>query len=75
VQRVQGSYEGYTKKDVLKAKEACRAQAMIGNPNKKDYKGMVSVKLITNCPVTKTNISNTRAMFGPDLASIRGKTV
>ncbi len=48
---------------------------MIGNPNKKDYKGMVSVKLITNCPVTKTNISNTRAMFGPDLASIRGKTV
>jgi hypothetical protein len=33
VQTVQGNYEGYTKKDILKAKEACRAQGMIGNPS------------------------------------------
>jgi hypothetical protein len=75
VQKVQGNYEGYTKKDILKAKEACRAQGMIGSHREKDYKGMVSGNLITNCPVTTTNISNIRAMFGPDLASIRGKTV
>jgi hypothetical protein len=60
------NYEGYTKKDILKANKARRAQGMIG---------MVSGNLITNCPITKTNISNARAMFGPDLASIRGKTV
>jgi hypothetical protein len=48
---------------------------MIGNPSEKDYKGMVSGNLITNCPITTTNISNARVMFGPDLASIRGKTV
>jgi hypothetical protein len=75
VQMVQGNYKGYTKKDILKAKEARRAQGMIGNPSKKDYKGMVSGNLITNCPITTSNISNTHAMFGPDLASIRGKTV
>jgi hypothetical protein len=75
VQTVQGNYEGYTKKDILKTNKAHRAQGMIGNPSEKDYKGMVSGNLITNCPITTTNISNTRAMFGPDLASIRGKTV
>ncbi len=68
VQRVQGNYKGYTKnkKDILKAKEACKAQAIIGNPSKKDYKGMVSGNLITNRPVTTTNISNTRPIFDPD---------
>jgi hypothetical protein len=75
VQMVRGNYEGYTKKGILKAKEACRAQGMIGNPSEKDYKGMVSRNLITNCPITTTNISNPHVMFGPDLASIRGKTV
>jgi hypothetical protein len=31
--------------------------------------------MITNCPVTTTAITNTRTTFGPDLASVRGKTV
>jgi hypothetical protein len=75
VQTVRGNYEGYTKKDILKAKEARRAQGMIGNPSEKDYKGMVSGNLITNSPITTSNVSNAHAMFGPDLASIRGKTV
>ncbi len=38
VQTVRGNYEGYTKKEVLWAKEAQHAQAMIGNPSKGDYK-------------------------------------
>jgi hypothetical protein len=48
---------------------------MIGNPSKGDFKGMVSGNLIKNCPVTTTDITNARRFFGPDLASIRGKTV
>ncbi len=72
---MQGNYKGYTKKDDLKAKEACKAQGMIGNPSKKDYKGIVSGNLITNCPVTTTHINNTHAIFGTDLASIRDKIV
>jgi hypothetical protein len=74
VQMVQGNYEGYTKKDILKANKARRVQGMIGNPSEKDYKGMVSGNLITNCPIITTDISNAHAIFAPDLASIRGKT-
>jgi hypothetical protein len=72
---VHGNYKGYTKWEVTQAKETRRAQAMMGNPSKKDYKGMVSNNLIQNCPITSKDMSNARAIFGPDLASIWGKTV
>ena len=72
---VRGNYEGYTKREVLKAKEARRAQAMMGNPSEKDYKTMVSNNLIPECPVTTSDITNARAIFGPDIPSVRGKTV
>jgi hypothetical protein len=72
---VRGNYEGYTKGKVLKAKEARRAQAMMGNPSKKDYKTMVINNLIWECPITSMDITNARAIFGPDLLSVQGKTV
>ena len=75
VQTVRENYEGYTKREVLKAKEAHRAQAMMGNPNEKDYKTMVRNNLIPECPITSTDITNARAIFGPDLPSMWGKTV
>ena len=75
IQTVHGKYKGYTKWEVMQAKEARRAQAMMGNPSKKDYKGMVSNNLIPNCPITSKDVSNAWTIFGPDLASIWGKTV
>jgi hypothetical protein len=48
---------------------------MIRNPSKGDFKGMESGNLIKNCPITTTDITNARKIFGPDLASIQGKTV
>ena len=50
VQMVRGNYEGHTKKDVMQAKEARRTQAMIRNPSKKDFKGMVSRSMIKTAP-------------------------
>ncbi len=72
---VQGIYKRYTKDNILKAKQARQVQAMMGNPNKKDYKGVVSNHLILNFPVTHTDITNTHTIFGPDLPSIWWKTV
>ncbi len=66
------NYKGYTKREVLKAKEAHQGQAMIG---KGDYKGLVSSNMISNSPIAPVDITNARAIFGPDLANVRGKTV
>jgi hypothetical protein len=75
VQTVRGNYEGYTKQEILQAKEARQEQAMLGNPSEKDYQGLVSRNLINNCPFSASDESNTQAIFGPDLASVQGKTV
>ena len=55
--------------------EARKLQGMIGSPSEKDYGGMVSSNMIKNCPIDSTDVSNARAIFGPDLASVKGKTV
>jgi hypothetical protein len=35
MQMVHGNYKGYTKQEIMQAKQARKVQAMIGNPNKK----------------------------------------
>jgi hypothetical protein len=75
MQLVHGTYGGYTKQEIMQAKQARKVQTLIGNPSKKDFRGMVSNHLVANCPVTHTNITNTCQIFGPHLASIRGKPV
>jgi hypothetical protein len=75
VQTVHGKYKRHTKREILKAKEARRAQAMLGNPSEKDYQGMVRSNLIANCPFSLSDVTNAQAIFGPDLVIVRGKTV
>ena len=50
VQTVCRNYEGYTKRELLRAKKARQGQALLGNPSKKDYQGMVSsnIKKLSN---------------------------
>ena len=75
VQRVLSNYEGFTKKDIKAAKAARKIQGMIDSQSEKDYGGMVNSNMIKNCPIDPTDVSNARAIFGPDLASVRRKTV
>ena len=58
----------------MQANDARRWHAMMGNPSEKDYKGMVSNSLITDCPITLSDVTNVCAMFGPELTSNQGKT-
>ncbi len=52
VNRVQENFEGYSRHEVEKAKEARHIQGMIENPTEREFSGMVREKLLTNCPVT-----------------------
>ncbi len=47
VQTVRGNYKGFTKQEVIKAREAREAQTMLGNPSKKDFQGLVSGNLMS----------------------------
>ena len=62
-------------REVLEAKEARYVKGIIGNPSKRDFKGMLSGNMTRNCPVTADAITNACTIFCPNLASVRGKTV
>ncbi len=47
---------------------------MIGNPTEQEFLGMVGNKMIKNCPILPSAITNAYKIFGPDLAGVRGKT-
>ena len=68
VQMVRQNYEGFTKKEILQAKEARQATGLIGNPSENNFKGLVSNNMITNSPIKTTAITNARYIFGKDLA-------
>ncbi len=58
VSTVRENFEGYTRHDVERTREARHIQGMIGNPTKREFAGMVREKLLTNCPITICDVEN-----------------
>jgi hypothetical protein len=75
VPTVRGNYEGYSRRDIVGAIKARRMQSMLGSPGLADFEGMVREKLIDDCPIDHIDLKNAHSIFGPDLASVRGRTV
>jgi hypothetical protein len=75
VNTARDNFEGHTKRNIAKAKEAQRLQGKVGNPSDKEFKGMVCERLITNCPVTVQDVENANPIFGLDLTNLRGKAI
>ncbi len=57
VNTVRENFEGYTRQDVKRAREALHIQGKSANPTKREFAGMVP-ELLTNCPITIRNIDN-----------------
>jgi hypothetical protein len=54
---------------------ARRLMGMVATPSACDFQGLVCLKLLTDCHVTNDGIKTAHAIFGPNLAFIRGKMV
>ena len=48
---------------------------MVGRPSPLDFNTMVCDGMIQNFPVTPEHLKVSNSVFGPDIRSIRGKTV
>jgi hypothetical protein len=75
VQTIRERYEGYTKREVMAARSAREAQAMMGHPTDREFRNMVRTNMIQNCPITVEAVDHSNKLFGPDLAGVRGRTV
>jgi hypothetical protein len=48
---------------------------MVACPSKRDFQALVHLNMLKDCPVTNNDICNAHNIYGPNLASTRGKMV
>ena len=48
---------------------------ILGFPSERDFENMVRSNMIINCLVIFSDVKNAKIIFGPDIASLKGKSV
>ena len=75
INTVDDNKSKYTNTDYFDAQLAHRIQHMIGQPSTGDFLHFVDNNLIPNCPITRLDILAAEHILGPNLGSLKGKTV
>ncbi len=75
VNTVASKREGYTHRKYSEAEEARSAFGLVGYPSDCDFQNIVRAKLICNYPNMCSAINTANNLFGPDIPSLKGKSV
>jgi hypothetical protein len=75
INTVADNRSNYTNQDYLNAIKARELQIKIGRPSTADFIRIVNSNTLKNCPVTKADVMAAEQIFGPDVGSLKGKTV
>jgi hypothetical protein len=75
VNTVAENRTNYTNRAYDRAVLARNIQKMVGRPSTQEYLQIVERNMLPNCPVTREDFMNAEKIFGPDLGSLKGKTV
>ena len=67
--------EGFTRREYYGVQEARRAMHLLGFLLERDFENMVRSNMIFTCPVTFYDVKNAKLIFGPDITSLKGKSV
>ena len=71
---VKNNVEGYTQRERKMADEAKSTFAKVAMPSINDYRDMIRLGLIDNCPVTEKDFENALEIYGPSMEALQGKT-
>jgi hypothetical protein len=74
VSTVKDNMEGFTKREIEGAMRARKLSHAIGYPSVDNLKHIIRMNLIKNCPVTTTDVKVAEEIFGPDIATLKGKS-
>ena len=72
---VENNKSKFSAYDYNQAEKARAIQRRIGRPSTADFIRYVAKNLIPNCPITVQDIKNAELIWGPDIGSLKGKTV
>lgn len=74
IETVRENLRGLTLEQCIKARAAMDALAMMAHLPDEQIKNLVSSNNVINIPFTSTDFTHSKVVFGPDRASIRGKS-
>ena len=75
IQTVDKKKSNYTNALYSRAVLACSIQKIIGRPSTRTFMRIVDNNLLPNCPISRDDILAAEDIFGPDVGSLKGKTV
>jgi hypothetical protein len=64
----------FTQRQIQQANLARKLYRMIGRPDEKVFHSILCDHYILNCPVTPDDAHRALAIYGPDVATLKGKT-
>jgi hypothetical protein len=72
---VEQNKQAYTRREIEGADRARVLYKKIRRPSEKEFTDMLQNNLIRNCPVTPDGAKRALQIYGPDVATLQGKTV
>ena len=75
VQTVDDNMRQFSKREVGQAQLAREFYIRMGRPSEKDFRRIVSERIVEDCPVSVTDVDNAQIIFGKDLGAIKGRTI
>jgi hypothetical protein len=75
VETVEGNKKNHTKAAHKQATLARNLQNIIGRPLARSFLNIVEKNLLKDCPVTREDALAAEDIFGPNVGSLKGKTV
>jgi hypothetical protein len=74
VSTVAKNRKGYTLRQFERAKVARKLYHIVGTPTMNNFKSLLQMNIIQNCPVTVKDVNIADKIFGPDMSSLKGKS-
>ena len=68
------NWKGYTDQQYDRAKTAWKLYHIIGMPTVENFKALLRMKAIQNCPVMVEDMKIAERIFGPNMLSLKGKS-
>jgi hypothetical protein len=72
---VEDKRSKYTNRDYKQALLAGKIQNTIGRPSTRNCMPIVDKNLLVNCPITRADVLAAEDIMGPNLGSLKGKTI
>jgi Reverse transcriptase (RNA-dependent DNA polymerase) len=74
VQTVAQNKEHFVSREIEQADKARDLYRKLGRPSQQKFEDIISKNVITNCPITVDDARRAHIIYGPDLATLKGKT-